>query len=189
MRTNTKMLSTLSDFSTRYPVKNSTAACGPREKWTYTANNNESPIHAALSTSAVFSVIGFAVRWNTPRSSTSATTITIPNTIHTCIGVPSIAAQCNGSSLRRVGEDATAILNRSVGARHAVPATPPATRQLTLTHSHAAPAPLPAQRQLFATAASDRARCTHRSLSVFISVHLWFHKVFPQPMPRTLRTR
>src|SRR5678816_469152 len=67
----TKMLSTLSAFSIRYPVVNSSPRWGPKSRKTPRANTAASPIHTALQTVASRREMACALRWNTPRSRAS----------------------------------------------------------------------------------------------------------------------
>ena len=67
----TKMLSTLSAFSIRYPVRNSRPRSGPNHRNTPALNTSARAIQKTLQPNASRGPMTWAVRWKTPRSRAS----------------------------------------------------------------------------------------------------------------------
>src|SRR6267143_3565159 len=87
MATKTKTLSTESDFSTRYAVRNSVPAWGSERHQTKALKRSAMPIQIALQAIASRRRTSCGLRWNTPRS-TARRAATNPRNKNQEIGLP-----------------------------------------------------------------------------------------------------
>src|SRR5688572_12521618 len=89
MTMKTKRLSTDSDFSIRYALKNSSARSLPNQCQTSPLKHRLSTTHTTDQVSASFVETDVALRWNTPRSSASMMTTPIRKETHN-VGEPTV---------------------------------------------------------------------------------------------------